>query len=161
VGTQATLNVLMGRYRMITKETKAYVQGLYGRPPGSIDTEVQRLCIGDETPLTSRPADSLEPELPKRKAELEERGIRFSEEDLVSYALFPQVALEFFERRDRKERPREEIALLAAVVADLLSVQKNEDLTAAIPKVGPLPVSAWARAGRIELTTGRAGSWKY
>jgi len=67
VGTQATLNVLMGRYKMITKETKAYVQGLYGRSPGPIDPEIQRLCIGDETPITTRPADSLEPELPLRR----------------------------------------------------------------------------------------------
>ena len=75
VGTQATLNVLMGRYKMITKETKAYMQGFYGRAPGPVDPEVQKLCIGDETPITSRPADSLEPELPKRRAELEELGI--------------------------------------------------------------------------------------
>ena len=74
VGTQATLNVLMGRYKMITKETKAYVQGFYGRPPGPIDPEVQKLCIGDETPITTRPADSLEPELPKRRAELDRTG---------------------------------------------------------------------------------------
>jgi pyruvate carboxylase subunit B len=96
VGSQATLNVLMGRYKMITKETKAYVQGLYGRPPGPIDPEVQKLCIGDEKPITTRPADLLEPELPKRQAELEEKGMKFSDEDLMSYALFPQVALEFF-----------------------------------------------------------------
>ncbi len=114
VGTQATLNVLMGRYKMITKESKAYMQGFYGLPPGPVDLEVQKLCIGDETPITTRPADSLEPELPKRRAELEEQGIKFSEEDLLSYALFPQVALEFFARRDRAERPRAEIAALAA-----------------------------------------------
>ena len=74
VGTQATLNVLMGRYKMITKETKAYMQGFYGLSPGPVDPEVQKLCIGDETPITTRPADSLEPELPKRRAELEEHG---------------------------------------------------------------------------------------
>ena len=74
VGTQATLNVLMGRYKMVTKETRAYVQGYYGRPPAPIDPEVQKLIIGDETPITARPADSLEPELPKRRAELDELG---------------------------------------------------------------------------------------
>lgn len=167
VGTQATLNVLMGRYQMITKETKAYVQGLYGRPPGPIDPEVQRLCIGDETPITTRPADSLEPELPKRRAELEEMDIGFSEEDLLSYALFPQVALEFFERRDRAERPREELVSLAAAIADLLGVQQEALLGAqearAMARVCPPPAaaSAWAAAARKDLVNGRAGSWGY
>jgi len=163
VGTQATLNVLMGRYQMITKETKAYVQGLYGRSPGPIDAEVQRLCIGDETPITTRPADSLEPELPKRKAELEQMGIRFSEEDVVSYALFPQVALEFFARRDRAQRPQEELASLAAVIADLLGVQNEAQLAAAAAAACPSPAAAseWAAAARKDLITGRAVSWRY
>ena len=166
VGSQATLNVLMGRYQMITKETKAYVQGLYGRPPGPLDAEVQRLCIGDEPPCTTRPADSLEPELPKRRAELEEKGISFTDEDVISYALFPQVALEFFERRDRHGRPQEEVAALAAVVADLLGAQPQEEVAESgpaviVPSATPAPGSAWARAARSELTSGRAGSWGY
>jgi pyruvate carboxylase subunit B len=189
VGTQATLNVVMGRYKMITKETKAYMQGLYGQAPGSIDPEVQKLCIGDEAPITTRPADSLEPELPKRRAELEGLGITFSEEDLISYALFPQVALEFFARRDRTERPKEETAALAAVVADLLGVQDEvcapsqvvvsadarpaeaaaaaeAPVTAAPGRAGRIcpygaPGSAWAAAGRQELITGRSVSWRY
>jgi len=182
VGTQATLNVLMGRYKMITKETKAYMQGFYGRAPGAVDLEVQKLCIGDETPITTRPADSLEPELPKRSAELDELGVKYSEEDLVSYALFPQVALEFFARRDRAERPRDELAALAAAVADLLGVQEeaclvelqaldgmgeqagadaaDQDMPAEVGRmttVGP----AWAAAGRQDLIAGRAVSWRY
>ena len=166
VGSQATLNVLMGRYQMITKETKAYVQGLYGRPPGPLDPDVQRLCIGDETPCTTRPADSLEPELPKRRAELEEKGISFTDEDVISYALFPQVALEFFERRDRHGRPQEEVAALAAVVADLLGAQPQEEVAESgpaviVPSATPAPGSAWARAARSDLTSGRAGSWGY
>ncbi len=178
VGTQATLNVLMGRYKMITKETKAYVQGFYGRPPGPIDAEVQRLCIGDEAPITVRPADLLEPELPKRKAELEELGIRFSEEDLLSYALFPQVALEFFARRDRTERPSEELAALVAAVADLLGVQEEaclvqptvapKEVVEAQPPGGPPrvcpflpPGSVWAAAGRQDQIAGRSVSWRY
>jgi oxaloacetate decarboxylase alpha subunit len=185
VGTQATLNVLMGRYQMVTKETRAYVQGLYGRPPGAVDTEVQKLIIGDEAPITTRPADSLEPELPKRRAELDELGISYSEEDLISYAMFPQVALEFFARRDRTQRPLEELAALAAVVADLLGVQQeaacSEAATAsapaeALPDAGradheeaaeatawpaAAPVSAWAAAGRAELVGNRAVAWRY
>jgi pyruvate/oxaloacetate carboxyltransferase len=157
VGTQATLNVLMGRYKMVTKETKAYVLGQYGRPPAPIDPEVQKLCAGDEIPITTRPADSLEPELPKRRAELEELGIKFSEEDLVSYALFPQVALEFFARRDRAERPQEEVAALAAALADLLGVQEE-----AGQKGAPDPCAGkWAQAARRELTTDRGLTWRY
>jgi len=190
VGTQATLNVLMGRYKMITKETKAYVQGYYGRPPGAIDPEVRKLCIGDEAPIEVRPADLLEPELPQRRAELEAAGVKFSEEDLVSYALFPQVALEFFARRDRTERPSEERAALLAVVADLLGVKEEaavaeqppfaevpagarpEEVTAAAGPVHICPLappgSAWAAAGRQEVmaarqhpSSGRQVAWRY
>ncbi|MCL5736742.1 MAG: pyruvate carboxylase subunit B [Actinobacteria bacterium] len=157
VGTQATLNVLMGRYKMVTKETKAYVLGQYGKPPGPIDPEVQKLCIGEEMPITSRPADSLEPELPKRRAELDALGINYSEEDLMSYALFPQVALEFFSRRDRTERPKEEIAALAAALADLLGVQDEAAQTRGMPDRR----GTWAAAARRELTSDRVSTWRY
>jgi pyruvate carboxylase subunit B len=161
VGTQATLNVLMGRYKMITKETKAYVQGLYGRPPGPIDPEVQKLCIGDEIPITTRPADSLEPELPLRRAELDQKGIRYSEEDLLSYALFPQVALEFFERRDRKERPLPEVVSLAAVIAELLGAREEKEMQTAAASPSGTASSAWAAAARRERVHARGGGWGY
>jgi pyruvate/oxaloacetate carboxyltransferase len=182
VGTQATLNVLMGRYKMVTKETRGYVQGHYGRPPGKVDSEVQKLIIGDETPITVRPADMLEPELPKRRAELDELGVRYSDEDLMSYALFPQVALEFFARRDRAERPKEELAALIAAVAGLLGVEKEltcapqpaeaaaaagadggatEAQSAGGECAGPATGSAWAAAGRAELVGARAVAWRY
>jgi oxaloacetate decarboxylase alpha subunit len=180
VGTQATLNVVMGRYEMITKESKAYMQGFYGSPPGPVDPEVQKKCIGDETPITVRPADLLQPELPERKAELKELGLEASEEDLISYALFPQVALEFFARRDRKERPEEEKAAIVGVVADLLGVREETAMAAAAGLTAPQPVavpvaaepaaagagvppcplvapgSAWAAAGRRDLIAARA-----
>jgi pyruvate carboxylase len=135
---------------------------LYGRAPGPIDPEIQRLCIGDETPLTGRPADSLEPELPKRRAELEERGIAFSEEDLMSYALFPQVALEFFERRDRETRPKEELVSLVAVIADLLPGDDTGEAIERPPALDVQPVgeTAWAKAARRDLVGG-GGSWRY
>ncbi len=158
VGTQATLNVLMGRYKMVTKETKNYVLGYYGRPPGPIDPEVQKLCIGDETPITVRPADMLEPELPQRRNELDELGIEYSDEDLVSYALFPQVALEFFKRRTRTERPREEVAAVAAALADILGVQEEAHQEGKEPPCGPPP---WVSAARRELTADRVLSWRY
>ena len=158
VGSQATLNVLMGRYKMVTKETKNYVLGYYGRPPGPIDPDVRKLIIGDEEPITARPADLLEPELPQRRAELEELGIEYSEEDLVSYALFPQVALEFFSRRDRGERPKEESAALAAALADILGVQEEALKENQVVPCGPPP---WSAAARRELTTDRGLTWRY
>jgi pyruvate carboxylase subunit B len=99
VGTQATLNVLTGeRYKVITSETRSYLKGLYGKPAAPIDEKVRKKAIGDEDLVTCRPADLLEPELEKLTRELggKARGI----EDVLSYALFPSIALEFFEERD-------------------------------------------------------------
>lgn len=161
VGTQATLNVLMGeRYKMITNETKNYVRGLYGRPPGPIDPEVRRLCIGDEEPITTRPADGLEPELPTRRQELVEMGMDFTEEDLVSYALFTQVALAFFERRDREERPDEEVAAIAAALVDLISAETTPAAPSQPGRREPA-TSAWARAGRNDHHARRSVAWRY
>ncbi|MBE9531850.1 MAG: biotin/lipoyl-binding protein, partial [Proteobacteria bacterium] len=99
VGTQATLNVLMGeRYKVITSETRNYFKGLYGTPPGEVDKDAQKKAIGDEKPITCRPADLLEPELNKMTREL--NGRVKSVEDILTYALFPMVALEFFEQRE-------------------------------------------------------------
>lgn len=99
VGTQATLNVLMGeRYKVITSETRNYFKGLYGTPPGPVDEGARKKAIGDEKPVTRRPADLLEPELDKLTRELD--GKAKSIEDILTYALFPIVALEFFEQRE-------------------------------------------------------------
>ena len=100
VGTQAVLNVLMGRYKMISKESKAVLRGEYGRLPAEVNEEVRKLAIGDEQPITCRPADLLEPELEKYREET--KGIAKSDEDVLSYALFPQVAEKFFAIRDGK-----------------------------------------------------------
>ncbi|HEY8909740.1 MAG TPA: acetyl-CoA carboxylase biotin carboxyl carrier protein [Desulfosporosinus sp.] len=107
VGTQAVLNVLSGaRYKLVPGEVKAYVRGLYGRPPAPMDPEIQKKIIGDEEPLTVRPADILEPGL--AKAERESSGLARSREDILSYAMFPQVAKKFFEGRECGDIPREE-----------------------------------------------------
>jgi len=98
VGTQAVLNVLTGEeYKVITTETKNYLKGLYGKPQGIIDEEVRKKAIGDEGVVTCRPADLLEPEMDKLTRELGDRAR--STEDVLSYALFPQIALEYFEER--------------------------------------------------------------
>ncbi|KZL90917.1 oxaloacetate decarboxylase subunit alpha [Clostridium magnum] len=98
VGTQAVFNVLAGdRYKMVPKEIKEYVRGLYGAPPAPINDEVKKKIIGDEEVVTVRPADLLEPEIEKYKAEIGE--LATSMEDVLSYVLFPQVAKKFFEDR--------------------------------------------------------------
>jgi oxaloacetate decarboxylase alpha subunit len=104
VGSQAFLNVLHGeRYKVVTKEVKDYVKGLYGRPPAPIKEEVLRKVLGDEEPIYHiRPADLLEPELERIREEAIKAGAK-SEEDVLSYALFPLVAKEFFAWREKGE----------------------------------------------------------
>lgn len=98
VGTQAVLNILTGeRYKLVPEEVRRYVQGYYGRPPAPIDPEVQKKILGDREPITCRPADLLEPRLEKLREEIGD--LAQSEEDVISYALFPQVARRFFEAR--------------------------------------------------------------
>lgn len=101
VGTQAVLNILSGeRYKLMSKETRAMLNGDYGKTIKPFDTEVQRMAIGDGEPVTVRPADLLEPELERLKEEIKSYELR--EEDLLSYALFPQVAMEFFKKREAR-----------------------------------------------------------
>ena len=98
VGTQAVLNVLMGeRYKMVSKETKGIVKGEYGRTPVPISDEIRKKIIGDEKPITCRPADLIKPEL----EELKKKCAQWTEqdEDVLSYALFDKVAEKFFEFR--------------------------------------------------------------
>ncbi len=98
VGTQAVFNVIMGeRYKMVTKEFKGLVKGEYGKTPAPIADEFRKKIIGDEEPITGRPADLLEPELDKLRTECAEWIEQ--EEDVLSYAQFGQVALKFFENR--------------------------------------------------------------
>lgn len=102
VGTQAVLNVLSGeRYKMITKESKALLRGEYGKLPAPVNEEVRKKAIGDDTVITRRPADLLNPELKAYAEEMKEKGIGKSAEDVLSYALFPQVAEKFFAVRDK------------------------------------------------------------
>lgn len=100
VGTQAVLNVLTGkRYSVVPKEIKDYVRGMYGRPPAPINPEVQKLIIGDEKPITHRPADDLEPMIDKARKEIMEYYQQ--EEDVLTYIFFPDVAIEFFKHRGK------------------------------------------------------------
>ncbi|WP_099211405.1 pyruvate/oxaloacetate carboxyltransferase [Thermococcus henrietii] len=99
VGTQAVLNVLFGRYKQITQGVKDYIRGLYGRPPAEINPELKRLVLGDEEPIRERPGSLLKPQLEECRRKLEELGYLHKEEDVLTYCLFPEVALEFFKVR--------------------------------------------------------------
>ena len=102
VGTQAVLNVLTGeRYKMVTKESKALIRGEYGRLPGKVSDEIRKIIIGDDPVIEHRPADDIPPELDKYREEIKE--YLEQEEDVLSYASFPQVAMDFFKYRQAQK----------------------------------------------------------
>jgi pyruvate carboxylase subunit B len=98
VGTQAVLNVLTGkRYKSITNEVKLYLQGRYGKAPGKINETVRNMAIGNEEVITCRPADKLKPEMHRLRDEIGE--LAKSEEDVLTYAMFPEIGRKFLEER--------------------------------------------------------------
>lgn len=102
VGTQAVFNVLMGeRYKMVTKETKAVLSGEYGKTVKPFNKDVQKKCIGDKEPITCRPADLIPDELDTLRGEMAQWSEQ--DEDVLSYALFPQVATDFFKYREAQQ----------------------------------------------------------
>jgi len=149
VGTQAVLNVLLGeRYKMVPKEAKNVVKGMYGRTPAPIDPDVKKLVLGDEEAITCRPADLLEPEFEKAKAEIGD--LAKSDEDVLSYVLFPQVAKEFLPNRGKKDEAltADQFAAIAAV-AQRIYLAKDAPrpvAAAAAPSAVPAPAAAPALA---------------
>lgn len=110
VGSQAVLNVVSGeRYKMFPKESKGLLRGEYGALPAPVNEEVRKKAIGDEEVITCRPADLLEPELEKYREEIKDHIEK--EEDVLSYALFPQVAMKFFESREAAKNPQPKAAV--------------------------------------------------
>ncbi len=105
VGSQAVLNVLMGRYKTFTKESKMLLHGEYGRLPGEVNEEIRKMAIGDEEVITCRPADLLANEMEELRQSV--KDIAKSEEDVLSCALFPQVAPEFIKKRDHVEEVKD------------------------------------------------------
>ncbi len=148
VGTQAVMNVIAGeRYKMVTKESKALLRGEYGQLPGPVDPEVQKKVIGGDTVITVRPADLLKPEFEKMKEEIGD--LARSEEDILSYALFPQVARSFFEKRLEKETgiSDELLAVITAAVRAhggktvhplIRNTGGSFNVSAGIPAINPL-----------------------
>ena len=103
VGTMAMMNVMMGdRYKMVPNEVKDLVRGKYGQLPGTISDEIRQTIIGDEQPITCRPADLIEPELAGYTEDLNSKGYTgITEEDVLTYAMFPEVAINFFDANRR------------------------------------------------------------
>ena len=165
VGIQAVFNVISGkRYAIVPKEIKDYVKGLYGRPPAPIDPEVKRKIIGDEEPITVRPADLLEPALDKIPNEV--RQYIKNEEDKITYALFPQTAVEFFKKRKTKEEAKKgihpenlaELEQVAAISVALCTYLTGSNSVRALTLGKPKTVMAnWVLAGRQTLSEGHGG----
>ena len=165
VGIQAVLNVISGkRYSIVPKEIKDYVKGLYGKPPAPIDEKIKRKIIGNEEPTTCRPADLLEPMLDKIPDDV--KPYIESDEDRITYVLFPQTALEFFKKRKDKRqeanpkiRPErlaelEEVAALSiAAVNYLRSLSHVKALTLSRAKTSS---SNWVLAARQSQIEGGA-----
>jgi len=101
VGVQAATNVLLGEsYKSVSKEVKAYVKGEYGKAPGQVSDELINKILGDERPITTRFADTLVPEFEKIKSEI--KNIAKTDEDILSYILFPQIAEKYFKEREER-----------------------------------------------------------
>ncbi len=99
VGSQAALNVMTGkRYSVVAMETRNYVMGLYGEPPGPISEQVKKMVLGKKEPITCRPADLLKPGL--QQARKDAATLAISEEDVLTYALFPEIARDYFTLRN-------------------------------------------------------------
>jgi pyruvate/oxaloacetate carboxyltransferase len=163
VGIQAVLNVISGkRYSIIPKEIKDYVKGLYGQSPAPIDPKIKKKIMGDEQPITVRPADLLKPALDKIPENI--RPYVETEEDKITYALFPQVAQDFFIKRKAKRTetktgiPTERLAELenaaaisVAIASYLASSTGIKALTLPKTKSG---TSNWVLANRQTLANG-------
>ena len=145
VGTQATLNVMLGeRYKVVPEEVKNYFRGYYGRPPAPVDPEIKRKVIGDEEPIDCRPADLIPPGFEKAKEEIGD--LAQNEEDIISYALFPQVARPFLERRAKGLGNKDEIVAAIAAMLVQQMAQKEAPKPAVQP---PVPtISPWKLVAR-------------
>jgi len=107
VGTQAVLNVMAGeRYKMIPNEVKQYVKGMYGKPTVPIKEDIVKMIIGDEAVIDCRPADLLEPVLDENRKKIAK--FIMDEEDVLSYTLFPQPAMEYFKYREAQQNKIDE-----------------------------------------------------
>ncbi len=138
MGVQAVLNVLTGkRYETVTNETRQYVAGYYGRSPAPVDPKLAKQILGKEKKIACRPADLLEPGLAKAAKELDPKLVQ-SEEDILSYCMFPAVALDYFQWRAKPEGERDPIP----ADGELTIAKAQEKAKAAEEAPKPAPLSA-------------------
>jgi oxaloacetate decarboxylase (Na+ extruding) subunit alpha len=169
VGTQAVFNVLMGeRYKMVTKESKALVKGEYGKTPAPIPEDILKKILGDEKQITQRPADLIEPELESTRAKVKDLIVQ--DEDVLSYALLPQVAEAFFKARKEgfpapapepaRQAPKEEKAEtkntkneeVVAVISGAVAAMADEEGTMYdLVSIRPAAMSPWVLSGRFRF----------
>lgn len=172
VGTQAVLNVLMGeRYKMVPKESKALVKGEYGKTPAIIPAEISKKILGEEQPITCRPADLIEPELESIRAKI--KDYIEQDEDVLTYALLPQVAETFFKHRKNGTTPEPEVKkevkaaepqakqqngegvsseVIAAITAAVSAYGEDTDTQFMIRSIRQTGISPWTLAGRIRMS---------
>jgi pyruvate carboxylase subunit B len=151
IATQAVLNVIGGeRYATVTKDLKDYLQGLFGRPPRPADPELRQLVLGREEPVTIRPADLLEPQLAGARAELKRQGVEASTDNLLTYLLFPSLALSFF-RGDLARKTPEEPGKNGGEEAVEASDKPAPEAEAAAPEAAPAPPPAPSAEFQVEV----------
>jgi oxaloacetate decarboxylase alpha subunit len=159
VGIQAVLNVISAkRYGTIPKEVKDYVRGLYGRAPGPIDPKIRKKIIGDEQPISGRPADLLEPALNKIPEDV--KPYLKTEEDKITYTLFPQPAMEYFKKREQQKKEvkkgiaadrlleLENVGAASLAVAAYLNSTNSARALKIVPAKTRHGISPWVLAGR-------------
>ena len=169
VGVQAVMNVISGdRYSMVTQETKNLVKGLYGRTPSPIAPKIVRKILGTEKQITCRPADQMEPMLPKA-TEGVEPGLIKTEEDIISFCLFPQPALDYFKWRslpsdkrgptpaDLEVKPEPKKAVEAPPTSQFLTDADYKEISSLVDKVNQLGLSELT-IRRDDLTLSLKGS---
>jgi len=141
VGTQAVLNVITGdRYKMVPKEVKDYVKGLYGKSPAMIDPQVRLKVLCDEEPITVRPADLLQPEYENARKAVDALKLAKQEEDYLTYALYPQVAIKFLQGAGVEEQLIKKMPAAAAsapLKAEPMALNVEIDGESYLVKVAP------------------------
>lgn len=159
VGTQAVLNVIMGeRYKMVPKESKALVKGEYGKTPAAIPEAIAKKILGDEQPITCRPADLIPPELDNIKNQA--KAYIQQDEDVLTYALFPQVGETFFKRRiedkEKKENKNDDeiLAVISAAVASMDTKPGYKLVVKSFNRVNQT-TPIWSTVGRMERFRGK------
>ncbi|MBI9053360.1 MAG: pyruvate/oxaloacetate carboxyltransferase [Bacteroidales bacterium] len=163
VGTQAVMNVLTGeRYKVVPQEVKNYVKGMYGRSPASIEKKFIKQILGNEKPIDHRPADDLEPMLPNATKNVANPELIETEEDILSYCLFPEVSMEYFKWRAQSEdkRPKTPADIETEEFVKTKEPVKVESKTNGNPDLDPMlhpqdyegVNSILERAGRMQLS---------